>query len=122
MHFYQGIFGAHFALINRRTQLMIESAGNDIPTLRYIFASATISNSSEIAQKISNRVEKDNLIIIDQSSAKRSEITFLSLRPQNNTLYQTAQVAALLVSKGIVGICFCDSRELVKVLTNIMSV
>ncbi|MHC5721933.1 MAG: helicase-related protein, partial [Nostoc sp.] len=26
--------------------------------------------------------------------------------------------AAMLVSKGIVGICFCDSRELVKVLTN----
>ncbi|PMB50107.1 DEAD/DEAH box helicase [Fischerella thermalis CCMEE 5205] len=117
-HFYQGIFGAHFALLNRRTQLMMESAGNDISTLRYIFASATISNSSEIAQKLSNRVEKDNLTIIAQSGAKRSEITFLSLRPQDSTLYQTAQVAALLVSKGIVGICFCDSRELVKVLTN----
>ena len=61
---------------------------------------------------------KNNLTIIDQSGAKRSELTFLSLRPQNTTLYQTAQVAALLVSKGIVGICFCDSRELVKTLTN----
>ncbi|KYC34666.1 DEAD/DEAH box helicase [Scytonema hofmannii PCC 7110] len=117
-HFYQGVFGAHFALLNRRTQLMMESAGNDISKLRYVFASATISNSSEIAQKISNRVENNNLTIIDQSGAKRSEITFLSLKPRNNTLYQTAQVAAMLVSKGIVGICFCDSRELVKVLTN----
>ncbi len=117
-HFYQGIFGSHFALLNRRTQLMIESAGNNISKLQYIFASATISNSSEIAQKISNRVEQSNLTIIDQSGAKRSEITFLSLKARNNTLYQTAQVAAMLVSKGIVGICFCDSRELVKVLTN----
>jgi DEAD/DEAH box helicase domain-containing protein len=118
MHFYQGIFGSHFALLNRRTQLMIESVGNDISKLQYIFASATISNSSEIAQKISNREEQSNLAIIDQSGAKRSEITFISLKPRNNTFYQTAQVAAMLVSKGIVGICFCDSRELVKVLTN----
>ncbi|KAB8314273.1 DEAD/DEAH box helicase [Tolypothrix campylonemoides VB511288] len=118
LHLYQGVFGAHFALLNRRTQLMMESAGNDISRLQYIFASATISNSSEIAQKISNQVENNNLTIIDQSGAKRSEITFLSLKPRNNTLYQTAQVAAMLVSKGIVGICFCDSRELVKVLTN----
>ncbi|MCC5612533.1 DEAD/DEAH box helicase [Nostoc sp. CHAB 5834] len=78
-HFYQGIFGSHFALLNRRTQFMIESAGNNISKLQYIFASATISNSSEIAQKISNRVEQSNLAIIDQSGAKRSEITFLSL-------------------------------------------
>jgi DEAD/DEAH box helicase domain-containing protein len=97
---------------------MIESVGNDISKLQYIFASATISNSSEIAQKISNREEQSNLAIIDQSGAKRSEITFISLKPRNNTFYQTAQVAAMLVSKGIVGICFCDSRELVKVLTN----
>ena len=117
-HFYSGVFGTHFALLNRRTQLMMESMGNDISKLRYIFASATISNSREIAQKISNREGENNLTIIDQSGAKRSELTFLSLRPQNTTLYQTAQVAALLVSKGIVGICFCDSRELVKTLTN----
>jgi DEAD/DEAH box helicase domain-containing protein len=117
-HMYSGIFGAHFALLNRRTQLMMETAGNDISTLKYIFASATIGNSKEIAQKISNREGKTNLTIIDQSGAKRSETTFISLKARNNTLYQTAQTAALLVSKGIVGICFCDSRELVKVLTN----
>ncbi|MBD2772013.1 DEAD/DEAH box helicase [Iningainema tapete] len=118
MHFYSGIFGAHFALLNRRTQLMMEIAGNELSNLKYIFASATISNSREIAQKLSNRVGPHNLTIIDQSGAKRPEITFLSLKPRNNTVYQTAQIAALLVSRGIVGICFCDNRALVKVLTN----
>ncbi|MBW4567429.1 MAG: DEAD/DEAH box helicase [Tolypothrix carrinoi HA7290-LM1] len=114
-HYYSGIFGSNFALLNRRTQLLIKLAGSDISKLQYIFASATISNSQEIAQKISNR--KSNFTVISQSGARKAETTFISLKPQNSTLYATAEIAASLVSKDVVGICFCDSREMVKTLT-----
>ena len=114
-HFYSGVFGCHFALLNRRLQLMIRDAGNN-QQINYIFASATIGNAQEIAQKISNH--DSNFSIINKSGAAKSETTFISLKPRNNTFYQTAQIAALLVSEGIIGICFCDSRELVKSLTS----
>ncbi|MBW4504362.1 MAG: DEAD/DEAH box helicase [Scytonema hyalinum WJT4-NPBG1] len=114
-HFYSGIFGANFALLNRRTQLMIETAGGNLTKLKYIYASATINNSQEIAQKISNR--RENITVINQNGARKAETTFISLKPQNSILYTTAQIAALLVSKDVVGICFCDSREMVKALT-----
>ncbi|MDM9383538.1 DEAD/DEAH box helicase [Chlorogloeopsis sp. ULAP01] len=115
LHFYSGIFGANFALLNRRTQLIIEQAGGNLSQLKYIYASATINNSQEIAQKISNR--RENLTVISQSGARKAQTTFISLKPQNSVLYTTAQIAALLVSKDVVGICFCDSRETVKTLT-----
>jgi DEAD/DEAH box helicase domain-containing protein len=115
-HLFNGLFGSHFALLNRRLQVMMDIVGNDISNLKYIFATATIGNSQEIAQKISNQTT--NFTIIDKSGAAKSQTTFISLKAKNNIFYQTAQIAALLVSKGIVGICFCDSRELVKSLTS----
>ena len=114
LHFYSGIFGSNFALLNRRTQLMVEQAGGNLSQLRYIYASATISNSQEIVRKISNR--QDNLTIINQSGAHKAQTTFISLKPQNSILHTAAQIAAMLVTKDVVGICFCDSREMVKAL------
>jgi DEAD/DEAH box helicase domain-containing protein len=115
-HLYNGQFGSHFALLNRRLQVMMDIVGNDTSNLKYIFATATIGNSQEIAKKISNQTT--DFTIIDKSGAAKSQTTFISLKAKNNIFYQTAQIAALLVSKGIVGICFCDSRELVKSLTS----
>ena len=69
MHLYNGSFGAHFALLNKRMQLKIEMLGGKLEDIRYIFASATIGNPNVVCQMISNR-NQDNLKIIYSSGAK----------------------------------------------------
>lgn len=118
MHLYNGSFGAHFALLNKRMQLKIEMLGGKPNDIRYIFASATIGNPNIIAQSISNR-NQNNLAIINSSGAKSYGKNFLCLRNSPMSTQDAAICLSKLVSLGIATICFSTSRAQSKAIAKL---
>ncbi|OKH45292.1 hypothetical protein NIES2101_26655 [Calothrix sp. HK-06] len=109
MHLYNGTFGAHFAWLNKRTQLKINMLGGKPNNIRYIFASATIGNPKIIASLISNR-SQDNLAIIESSGAKSFEKQFICLRNSKTSTQDAAMCLAKLIELDVTTICFAISR------------
>lgn len=118
MHLYNGSFGAHFALLNKRMQLKIEMLGGKPNEIRYIFASATIGNPRNIAAMISNR-NQDSLEIIDSSSAKSYGKKFVCLRNSQISTQHAAMCLSRLVELGITTICFTISRAQSKAIAKL---
>lgn len=120
MHLYNGTFGAHFALLNKRMQLKIEMLGGKPNNIKYIFASATISNPVAIASLISNRCQ-DNLVIVNSSGAKSFEKKFICLRSSKMSTQHAAICLSKLVELGITTICFTTSRAQSKAIALLTS-
>lgn len=118
MHLYNGSFGAHFALLNKRMQLKIEMLGGNPNQIRYIFASATIGNPQSIAAMISNR-SRENLEIIKSSSAKSYGKKFVCLRNSQISTQHAAMSLVRLVELGITTICFTISRAQSKAIAKL---
>lgn len=120
MHLYNGSFGAHFALLNKRMQLKIEMLGGKPNNIRYIFASATIGNPSVIAEMISNRAQ-DNLVIVNSSGAKSFGKKFICLRNSKMSTQHAAICLSKLVELGVTTICFSTSRAQSKAIAKLTS-
>lgn len=120
MHLYNGTFGAHFALLNKRMQLKIEMLSGKANDIKYIFASATIGNPRAIASMISNR-SQDDLAIINSSGAKSFEKKFLCLRNSKMSTQHAAICLVNLVELGVTTICFSTSRAQSKAIALLAS-
>lgn len=118
MHLYNGSFGAHFALLNKRMQLKIEMLGGKLEDIRYIFASATIGNPNVVCQMISNR-NQDNLKIINSSGAKSYGKKFVCLRNSQISTQHAAMCLSQLVELGVTTICFTVSRAQSKAIAKL---
>jgi DEAD/DEAH box helicase domain-containing protein len=117
-HTYRGVFGSHVANVLRRLRRVARIYGSEP---RFIFASATIANPAELAQRLTGtgveliggdgapragrRIAMWNPPVIDPKTMRRRSV-----------LSETAELVAELISGGLRTICFLRSRRGVELI------
>ncbi|HEU0316996.1 MAG TPA: DEAD/DEAH box helicase [Solirubrobacteraceae bacterium] len=113
-HVYRGVFGSHVANVLRRLRRVAAAYGTEP---RFLFASATIANPVELAERLTGF---DRLRLIDRDGAPSSRrriavwnppITDPALGLRRSALAEGAELLARLVSVGARTICFVRSRK-----------
>src|SRR5689334_24407654 len=123
-HVYRGVFGAHVANVLRRLRRIAGAYGTEP---RFLFASATIANPVELAERLTG-FEDVALVDRDGSPGARRQIAMWNppvidepLQTRRSALGEAADLLVELVSGGARTICFIKSRKAVELVAKIVS-
>jgi DEAD/DEAH box helicase domain-containing protein len=112
-HTYRGVFGSHVANVLRRLRRVARVYGADP---RFIFASATIANPVELAERLTG----SEFALVDSDGAPRAKRRIAIWDPpvidedtmrRRSVLSETAELLADLIINGSRTICFLKSRR-----------
>ncbi|MGH3080596.1 MAG: DEAD/DEAH box helicase [Gaiellaceae bacterium] len=112
-HVYRGVFGSHVANVLRRLRRLARVYGADP---QFLFASATIANPGELAQRLLGV----DAAVIDVDAAPKAEraialwnppLTDEELGLRASALGEAARLMAALVERGVRTLCFAKSRK-----------
>src|SRR3954468_24868021 len=121
-HVYRGVFGAHVANVLRRLRRVAAAYGTEP---RFLFASATIANPVELAERLTGL---DDVALVDRdgSPGARRQIAMWNppvvdeaLQIRRSALAEGAELVAELVRKGSRTICFIKSRKAVELVARL---
>src|SRR3982075_2130753 len=119
LHTYRGLFGSQVANVIRRLKRICAFYGSR-PV--FIFASATIRNPRELAQRL---LEEENIELVDRSGAPRGERRLVFYNPpllnrelgvRRSSMLEARRIAAPWIRSGVQTIVFCRSRLQVEVM------
>ncbi|HEX2128346.1 MAG TPA: DEAD/DEAH box helicase, partial [Solirubrobacterales bacterium] len=112
-HTYRGVFGSHVANVLRRLRRVCRLYGTEP---RFIFASATIANPVELAERLAG----DGFHLVDDDGAPRAKRRIAIWNPpvidedtmtRRSVLSEAAELLADLIVNGSRTICFLKSRR-----------
>jgi DEAD/DEAH box helicase domain-containing protein len=112
-HTYRGVFGSHVSNVLRRLRRVARAYGAEP---RFVMASATIANPSELAERLTGTEFR----LIDDDGAPRAGREIAIWNPplideaagtRRSALSEAADMLAELVSHGVRTICFLRSRR-----------
>ncbi len=112
-HTYRGVFGSHVANVLRRLRRVARVYGREP---RFVFASATIANPLELAERLTG----ESFTLIDSDGAPRAKRRIAIWNPpvidektmsRRSVLAEVAELLADLVINGSRTICFLRSRR-----------
>jgi DEAD/DEAH box helicase domain-containing protein len=118
-HVYRGVFGSHVANVIRRLRRIANIHGSEP---RFLLASATIANPSELAERITGHTDFN---LVDHDGAPRAPRKVVMWNPplldedlgiRGSALYEAAEVFAELITAGARTICFMKSRKGVELI------
>jgi DEAD/DEAH box helicase domain-containing protein len=118
-HVYRGVFGSHVANVLRRLRRLASIYGTEP---RFLLASATIANPTELAQGLTGLRP---FTLIDDDAAPTPERRVAIWNPplldeqlglRASPLYEAAELLTELVQKGARTICFMKSRKGVELI------
>jgi DEAD/DEAH box helicase domain-containing protein len=122
MHIYRGVFGSHQANVLRRLQRLCAFYGS-YP--QFIFASATISNAKQLAEKL---IEQ-SVELVEKDGAPHGSRTFLVYNPpvvnkdlgiRASVLQESVQLASEILTQDVQTIVFGRTRRMIELmLTNL---
>lgn len=122
LHVYNGLFGAHVALIMRRLRRICAAVGNR--HVKFISCSATVANPEEHMKTIFG-VEQVKLTDFDGSPSGRKEFLCWNTpfkdpndpsSGRGDTLVESAKLFCQLILRGVRVIAFCRVRKQCEVL------
>jgi DEAD/DEAH box helicase domain-containing protein len=120
-HSYTGAFGAHFTNLMRRLRRAVDSVGGNSSQLQFICSSATIGNPRDMAMRFSGRTSQpDQLHLIEGSGAGTAGKTVLCLAPSDTANSDACKIVLSWLQQDLSGIVFCNSREAVKKLVDLI--
>jgi DEAD/DEAH box helicase domain-containing protein len=121
-HVYRGVFGAHVANVLRRLRRVAGAYGTEP---RFLFASATIANPVELAERLTG-FEGVTLVDRDGSPGARRQIAMWNppvvddaLQIRRSALAEASEIVAGLVREGARTICFIKSRKAVELVARL---
>src|SRR3954464_11860996 len=121
-HVYRGVFGSHVANVLRRLRRVAGAYGTEP---RFLFASATIANPVELAERLTG-LDEVALVDRDGSRGARRQIAVWNppvvdeaLQIRRSALAEAAELVAELVRKGSRTICFIKSRKAVELVARL---
>ncbi|KAK4630593.1 ATP-dependent helicase [Fulvia fulva] len=123
LHVYNGLFGAHVALIMRRLRRICAAVGNR--NVKFISCSATVANPEEHMRTIFG-IEDVKLIDFDGSPCGRKEFLCWNTpykdpadptSGRGDSFIETARLFCQLILRGVRVICFCRIRKFCEILT-----
>src|SRR5690349_253990 len=121
-HVYRGVFGAHVANVLRRLRRVAGAYGTEP---RFLFASATIANPVELAERLTG-LDDIALVERDGSPGARRQIAMWNppvvdeaLQIRRSVLAEAAEMVAELVRQGSRTICFIKSRKAVELVARL---
>jgi DEAD/DEAH box helicase domain-containing protein len=121
-HVYRGVFGAHVANVLRRLRRVAGAYGTEP---RFLFASATIANPVELAERLTG-FDDVTLVDRDGSPGARRQIAMWNppvvdeaLQLRRSALAEAAELVAELVRQGARTICFIKSRKAVELVARL---
>ncbi|KAJ9629881.1 ATP-dependent 3'-5' DNA helicase [Taxawa tesnikishii (nom. ined.)] len=124
LHVYNGLFGAHVALIMRRLRRICAAVGNR--RVKFISCSATVANPEEHMKTIFG-VDKVKLTDFDGSPSGRKEFLCWNTpfrdpadptSGRGDTMAEAAKLFCQLVLRGVRVISFCRVRKSCEILLN----
>jgi len=119
LHGYRGVFGSHVANVFRRLRRICRFYG---VSPRFIFASATIANPAELAERLIG----EPVVAVTESGAPQGErrlflwnppVTNPDLGIRASARSQTTRIARAATKAGLKSIVFARSRLMVEVIT-----
>lgn len=122
LHVYNGLFGAHVALIMRRLRRICAAVGND--RVHFISCSATVANPKEHMKTIFG-IDRVRLTDFDGSPSGRKEFVCWNTpfkdpndpsSGRGDTFAETARLFCQLILRGVRTICFVRIRKQAEVL------
>nr|POE54491.1 atp-dependent helicase hrq1 [Quercus suber] len=123
LHVYNGLFGAHVALIMRRLRRICAAVGNR--KIKFISCSATVANPEEHMRTIFG-IEDIQLVDFDGSPSGRKEFLCWNTpfkdpgdpsSGRGDTFAETARLFCQLILRGVRVIAFCRVRKQCEILT-----
>ncbi|TKA80079.1 hypothetical protein B0A55_02473 [Friedmanniomyces simplex] len=123
LHVYNGLFGAHVALIMRRLRRICAAVGNR--KVQFISCSATVANPEEHMRTIFG-IEDVKLVDFDGSPSGRKEFLCWNTpfkdpedpsSGRGDTFAETARLFCQLILRGVRVIAFCRVRKQCEILT-----
>ena len=123
LHVYNGLFGAHVALIMRRLRRICTAVGNR--HVKFVSCSATVANPQEHMRTIFG-LDDVNLIDFDGSPSGRKEFLCWNTpfkdpgdptSGRGDTFAETARLLCQLILRGVRVIAFCRIRKQCEILT-----
>jgi DEAD/DEAH box helicase domain-containing protein len=118
-HVYRGVFGSHVANVLRRLRRIASFYGT---APRFLLASATIANPSELATRLTGL---EDFAVVDRNGAPAAERQIVMWNPplldealgtRGSPLAEAADLLADLVKAGARTICFMKSRRAVELI------
>ncbi len=118
-HVYRGVFGSHIANVLRRLRRIAAIHGT---APRFLLASATIANPTELAEKLTGLPD---FRLVDSDAAPRAARRVAMWNPplldealglRGSALYEAAEVFSDLIAAGARTICFMKSRKGVELI------
>jgi DEAD/DEAH box helicase domain-containing protein len=112
-HVYRGVFGSHVANVLRRLRRLARIYGSEP---RFLLASATIANASELALELTG----EDATVVEGDAAPRAARTIAFWNPplldaetgiRASALGEASRLLAGLASRGLRTICFAKSRK-----------
>ncbi|KAK4548349.1 hypothetical protein LTR36_010219 [Oleoguttula mirabilis] len=123
LHVYNGLFGAHVALIMRRLRRICAAVGNR--KVKFISCSATVANPQEHMRTLFG-IEDVTLVDFDGSPSGRKEFLCWNTpfkdpgdptSGRGDTFAETARLFSQLILRGVRVIAFCRVRKQCEILT-----
>src|SRR5215213_6766917 len=118
-HVYRGVFGSHVGNVLRRLRRVADAYGTEP---RFVMASATIANPSELAERLTGL---EDFTVVDEDGSPGNHRTIAMWNPpivdeklatRRSPLAEAADLLAELVSKGARTIVFMKSRKAVELM------
>ena len=123
LHVYNGLFGAHVALIMRRLRRICAAVGNR--KVKFISCSATVANPEEHMRTIFG-LDEVTLVDFDGSPSGRKEFLCWNTpfkdpgdpsSGRGDTFAETARLFCQLILRGVRVIAFCRIRKQCEIMT-----
>ena len=123
LHVYNGLFGAHVALIMRRLRRICAAVGNR--KVKFVSCSATVANPKEHMRTIFGL---DDITLVDFDGSPSGRKEFLCWNTpfkdpadrtsgRGDTFAETARLLCQLILRGVRVIAFCRIRKQCEILT-----
>src|SRR5829696_1742316 len=118
-HVYRGVFGSHVGNVLRRLRRVADAYGTEP---RFVMASATIANPSELAERLTGL---EDFTVVDEDGSPGNHRTIAMWNPpitdeklatRRSPLAEAADLLAELVSQGARTIVFMKSRKAVELM------
>lgn len=119
-HSYTSSFGIHFANVLRRLRLALSNVNRPTGKLSWVISTATIANPIELASQLSG-LPSESISLINSSGAKQSERTLLIMQPQAAPNFMSASLLRALLSDGLKGLLFANSRRSAKQIFSLIN-
>jgi DEAD/DEAH box helicase domain-containing protein len=119
-HSYTSSFGIHFANVLRRLRLALANSNHPTGKISWVISTATIANPLELASQLSG-LSTSEITLIDSSGAKQSERTLLIMKPQAAPNFMAATLVRTLLTFGLKGLLFVNSRRSAKQIFSLLS-